>query len=158
MLNSANATMQLDVRPALRGRVMALYMMIFMGGTPLGSPVDRLGRRDLRRPLDADPRRRPGASSGVVVASSWCSGSNAGAARRRRARVEERGRRPRRRRRDQGARRFDPVRGATSNLNPCVWHDQTVARARKRLSRRPRARHHRHSSRQHDRARQGAGH
>jgi MFS family permease len=38
MLNSANATMQLESEPALRGRVMALYMTIVMGGTPVGSP------------------------------------------------------------------------------------------------------------------------
>jgi MFS family permease len=38
MLNSANATMQLESEPALRGRVMALYMTIVMGGTPIGSP------------------------------------------------------------------------------------------------------------------------
>jgi MFS family permease len=39
MLNSANATMQLESLPALRGRVMALYMTIVMGGTPVGSPI-----------------------------------------------------------------------------------------------------------------------
>jgi MFS family permease len=39
LLNSANATMQLESDPALRGRVMALYMTIVMGGTPLGSPI-----------------------------------------------------------------------------------------------------------------------
>jgi MFS family permease len=39
MITAANATMQLSVTPELRGRVMALYMMIFMGGTPLGSPI-----------------------------------------------------------------------------------------------------------------------
>ncbi len=39
MANSANATVQLSVSPLMRGRVMALYMMIFMGGTPLGAPV-----------------------------------------------------------------------------------------------------------------------
>jgi MFS family permease len=39
MLNSANATMQLESEPALRGRVMALYMTIVMGGTPVGSPI-----------------------------------------------------------------------------------------------------------------------
>ena len=32
-----------DVDPQMRGRVMALYMAIFMGGTPLGAPLDRLG-------------------------------------------------------------------------------------------------------------------
>jgi len=39
MANAANATVQLSVSPLMRGRVMALYMMIFMGGTPLGAPV-----------------------------------------------------------------------------------------------------------------------
>jgi len=39
LLNSANATMQVSSDPALRGRVMALYMTVVMGGTPLGSPV-----------------------------------------------------------------------------------------------------------------------
>ncbi len=39
MITAANATIQLTVAPALRGRVMALYLMIFMGGTPLGSPI-----------------------------------------------------------------------------------------------------------------------
>ncbi|MGY2875987.1 MFS family permease [Marmoricola sp. URHA0025 HA25] len=39
MLNSANTTVQLSVDPAMRGRVMALYMMLVMGGTPLGAPV-----------------------------------------------------------------------------------------------------------------------
>jgi MFS family permease len=39
MLNSANTTVQLSVAPAMRGRVMALYMMVVMGGTPLGAPV-----------------------------------------------------------------------------------------------------------------------
>jgi len=39
LLNSANAMMQLESDPAYRGRVMALYMTIVMGGTPVGSPV-----------------------------------------------------------------------------------------------------------------------
>jgi MFS family permease len=39
LLNSANATIQLTSAPELRGRVMALYMTIVMGGTPLGSPI-----------------------------------------------------------------------------------------------------------------------
>jgi len=39
MITSANATIQLTVAPEMRGRVAALYMMIFMGGTPLGSPI-----------------------------------------------------------------------------------------------------------------------
>jgi MFS family permease len=39
MLNAANTTIQLTVTPAMRGRVMALYMMLLMGGTPLGAPL-----------------------------------------------------------------------------------------------------------------------
>ena len=39
MITSANAFVQLHTAPRMRGRVMALYMMIFIGGTPLGSPL-----------------------------------------------------------------------------------------------------------------------
>lgn len=39
MLNAANTTVQLSVAPVMRGRVMALYMMVVMGGTPLGAPL-----------------------------------------------------------------------------------------------------------------------
>ena len=35
----ANASVQLSVDPELRGRVMGLYMLVFVGGTPLGAPV-----------------------------------------------------------------------------------------------------------------------
>src|SRR5690606_4850803 len=35
---TANSMIQLSVAPQVRGRVMALYMAVFMGGTPLGSP------------------------------------------------------------------------------------------------------------------------
>ena len=38
-LTAANASVQLGVDPKLRGRVMALYMMVLMGGTPIGAPV-----------------------------------------------------------------------------------------------------------------------
>ncbi|WP_038677265.1 MFS transporter [Pimelobacter simplex] len=39
VLNSCNALLQIESAPALRGRVMAIYMTIVMGGTPLGAPV-----------------------------------------------------------------------------------------------------------------------
>ena len=39
LMTSANATVQLTVEPSMRGRVMALYMAIFMGGTPVGAPI-----------------------------------------------------------------------------------------------------------------------
>jgi MFS family permease len=35
----ANAAVQLAVDPALRGRVMGLYMLAFIGGTPIGAPI-----------------------------------------------------------------------------------------------------------------------
>lgn len=38
-MTAANALMQMSVAPHLRGRVMALYMAIFMGGTPIGAPL-----------------------------------------------------------------------------------------------------------------------
>lgn len=39
LLNSANATLQVESDPELRGRVMAIYMTIVLGGTPIGAPV-----------------------------------------------------------------------------------------------------------------------
>jgi MFS family permease len=39
MMTSANAYVQTTTTPAMRGRVMALYMAIFAGGTPLGAPI-----------------------------------------------------------------------------------------------------------------------
>jgi MFS family permease len=39
VITAANAFVQMATAPYIRGRVMALYMTIFMGGTPLGAPV-----------------------------------------------------------------------------------------------------------------------
>ncbi|MEJ5946224.1 MFS transporter [Pseudokineococcus basanitobsidens] len=39
MMTAANTYVQSTTDPSMRGRVMALYMMIFMGTTPIGSPV-----------------------------------------------------------------------------------------------------------------------
>jgi MFS family permease len=39
LAQAANATVQLGVEPTMRGRVMGLYILCFMGGTPLGAPV-----------------------------------------------------------------------------------------------------------------------
>ena len=38
-LATANATLQLSSAPALRGRVMALYGLVFLGSTPVGGPL-----------------------------------------------------------------------------------------------------------------------
>ena len=39
MLTAANSFVQLAADPHMRGRVMALYMAVFMGGTPVGAPT-----------------------------------------------------------------------------------------------------------------------
>ncbi|MBD3932992.1 MFS transporter [Streptomyces chumphonensis] len=36
---TANSSVQLATDPAMRGRVMSLFMMVFMGGTPIGGPL-----------------------------------------------------------------------------------------------------------------------
>jgi MFS family permease len=38
-LISANSFVQTTCEPSLRGRVMGIYLLIFMGGTPVGSPL-----------------------------------------------------------------------------------------------------------------------
>ncbi|HEX3732683.1 MAG TPA: MFS transporter [Mycobacteriales bacterium] len=44
--NAANASVQLSIDPSMRGRVMGLYMLVFLGGTPIGSPLlGALGER-----------------------------------------------------------------------------------------------------------------
>jgi MFS family permease len=50
LMTAANASVQMSTEPAMRGRVMALYLAVFMGGTPIGSPVigwvgERFGAR-----------------------------------------------------------------------------------------------------------------
>jgi MFS family permease len=36
---TANATLQLKSRPELRGRVLAIYLFLFLGSTPIGGPI-----------------------------------------------------------------------------------------------------------------------
>lgn len=38
-MNTANSTIQLSIAPEMRGRVMALYMLVFIGGNPIGAPM-----------------------------------------------------------------------------------------------------------------------
>jgi MFS family permease len=106
LLNSANATMQLESTPALRGRVMALYMTIVMGGTPLGSPIigwigEHLGARY------------------TLVVGGLLTMAGVGLAVLVFARLEG------------GVRRVLTPAPGPSNLFPRVWDNQTVARARK---------------------------
>ncbi len=65
MMTTANAYVQTTTEPAMRGRVMALYMAIFAGGTPIGAPVVGLVANGL------GPRWALGigALSGVIAAA-----------------------------------------------------------------------------------------
>jgi MFS family permease len=38
-MTTANSTVQLATAPEMRGRVMALYMLVFVGGNPIGAPM-----------------------------------------------------------------------------------------------------------------------
>jgi MFS family permease len=39
LMATANATLQITSRPEMRGRVMAIYMLFFLGSTPIGGPI-----------------------------------------------------------------------------------------------------------------------
>ncbi|MBI9114627.1 MFS transporter [Sanguibacter suaedae] len=39
MMTAANTTIQMSTDPQVRGRVMSLYMVVFLGATPIGSPI-----------------------------------------------------------------------------------------------------------------------
>lgn len=39
IITSANAYVQVTTEPVMRGRVMSLYMAVFLGGTPIGAPL-----------------------------------------------------------------------------------------------------------------------
>jgi MFS family permease len=38
-ITAANSTMQLSIAAEMRGRVMGLYMLVFLGGNPVGGPL-----------------------------------------------------------------------------------------------------------------------
>jgi predicted MFS family arabinose efflux permease len=106
LLNSANATMQLESDPALRGRVMALYMTIVMGGTPIGSPIigwigEHLGARWTL--VSGGVLTMAGVLVAVLVLAHL----------------------------QGGLRTVLTPAVRPSRLNPRVWDNQTVARARK---------------------------
>jgi MFS family permease len=77
-----NSFVQLGVDPQMRGRVMALYFMCFMGGTPVGAPLIGLISEHL------------GAPWGLIIGGAVCVVAGVGAAawlaRGRRVRLEAR--------------------------------------------------------------------
>jgi MFS family permease len=101
MITSANAFVQLHTDAGMRGRVMALYMMIFIGGTPLGSPlIGWVG--------EAYGARWTLIAGGALTIAGTALASTLYLRRRRVLTPEPR----------------------PSNLIPRVWDNQTVARAR----------------------------
>ena len=67
-LSMGNSTLQLAAEPHMRGRVMALWAVAFLGSTPIGGPIAGAVSEQLRRP------RRAGAGRGgllVAAALGW---------------------------------------------------------------------------------------
>src|SRR5690625_6542714 len=54
MMTSANAAIQMSVVPEMRGRVMSIYMMVFLGTTPLGAPLVEIGRASCRERVEVE--------------------------------------------------------------------------------------------------------
>ena len=96
-----NSTLQLEVEPAMRGRVMALYSVVFLGSTPIGAPfvgwlaagLGPAGRARGRRHRGADRRvrrprgvhaRRPGGGAAAGAATATPRGCGCGPSRSRR--------------------------------------------------------------------------
>lgn len=64
---TANATIQLAVEPEMRGRVMGIYMLVFLGGNPVGGPLmGWLGEINGRAPIIIG-----GAVSMLVTITAW---------------------------------------------------------------------------------------
>ena len=68
-LATANATIQLNSAPAMRGRVMAVYGLVFLGTTPVGGPL--LGFVSGQWGARAGMAMSGLASLAVAVASGW---------------------------------------------------------------------------------------
>ncbi|HEX5086204.1 MAG TPA: MFS transporter, partial [Nocardioides sp.] len=101
MITAANTFVQLHTDPSMRGRVMALYLMIFIGGTPVGAPlIGAVG--------EAWGARWTLLLGGLLTAVGTLAASA--------LYLRSRGVLTR--------------AGARSNLDPRVWDHQTVARAR----------------------------
>jgi len=69
MMTAANATLQLAVTPAMRGRVMSLYLMVFAAVRP-SAPDHRLDGRSLRPALGAAVRRRHHRRAALVATAA----------------------------------------------------------------------------------------
>ena len=60
VLSGGNAVLQIAVDPAMRGRVLALYTVVFLGSTPIGGPIAGwLGRAVRGRPPASCSGRSP---------------------------------------------------------------------------------------------------
>ncbi len=48
---AANATVQLNTPAEMRGRVMGIYMLVFLGGAPLGAPLTGWAAQEFGTPI-----------------------------------------------------------------------------------------------------------
>ena len=76
LMARGNTTLQLASAPEMRGRVMALWLVAFLGTTPLGGPMAGWVAVDVRRPLGPGPRggcllRRRGVGAAGSRAAGW---------------------------------------------------------------------------------------
>ena len=56
-LDASTAIVQLEAAPEMRGRVLALQAMVFLGSTPIGGPIVGWVSRPVRRPVRDRARR-----------------------------------------------------------------------------------------------------
>jgi MFS family permease len=86
---TGNSTLQLTSRPEMRGRVMALYGIVFLGSTPIGGPIAGWAAEHV------GPRGTLALGGAVAVlvglAGLWAVSKRGGEPRRSHARVPERG-------------------------------------------------------------------
>ncbi len=62
---SINSSLQLAVKPAMRGRVMSLYSVVFLGSTPIGGPLSGWLAQAY------DPRLALGLAAAAGLAAAW---------------------------------------------------------------------------------------
>nr|BFF16364.1 hypothetical protein GCM10025699_76670 [Microbacterium flavescens] len=72
LMTTANATVQLTTAPRMRGRVMALYMAVFTGGTPSGLRWSAGWRTSPGRAGRSGSRPPRGSSPPASRSSGWC--------------------------------------------------------------------------------------
>ena len=69
-MTASTSLVQTEAAPEMRGRVLALQALVFLGSTPIGGPDRRLDRAEPRCPL-RPRRRRPGLPGRRCLGRAW---------------------------------------------------------------------------------------